>query len=149
MNNTDIYSKAFKEVYIILNSFGKEITDKIPASMMNFIEEHMDKNYIFFMDEKIPIESQNFKDETLGIISLIYRDYIASEEERKKMVEDDESRLNKLQVELSEKYNYDNLFKNRVDEEIEHTSNNEKIIEYKESAVKKIISKIKGFFHKI
>ena len=111
MNNTD-YSKAFKEVYIILRVFGNEIIDKIPIRMMNFIEENMEKNYIFFINEKIPIESQNFRNETLGIISLIYRDYIASKEERKKIIEDDTDSLNKLQAELSEKYNYDNLFKN-------------------------------------
>ena len=41
------YNKAFKEVYMILKSFGKEMQGKIPTSLLDFIEENMDKDYFF------------------------------------------------------------------------------------------------------
>ena len=146
MNNSD-YSKAFKEVYIILRFFGKEIIDKIPISMMNFIEENMDKNYIFFINEKIPIESQNFRNETLGIISLIYRDYIASEEERKKIIENDVARLNKFQADLSQKYNYDNLFKNK-NKNVDDNEYSTELTIYKEKWYIKIFNTLFKLFKK-
>ena len=35
----------------------------------------MDKDYFFVLDENIELEEQELMDETLGIISLIWRDY--------------------------------------------------------------------------
>ena len=145
------YSKALKEVYIILRFLGRDIIDKIPRNFMKFVEQHMDKNYIFFIDENIPIESQNFSNETLGIISLIYRDYIASEEERKKVLKEDIDRLNKVQAELSEKYNYDNLFKNKSKNQNfddNNIINNTDLIIYEEKWYIRILSMLFKLFKK-
>lgn len=145
------YSKALKEVYIILRFFGKDIIDKIPINFMKFIEENMNKNYIFFIDEKVPIESQNFLNETLGIISLIYRDYIASEEERKKILEEDADRINKVQAELSEKYNYDNIFKTKSKNEKFNDAeiiNNTDLTIYEEKWYKRILNTLFKLFKK-
>ena len=145
------YSKAFKEVYIILKSVGKEIQEKIPTSLLVFIEENMDKDYFFILDDKIPIEEQSFMDETLGIISLIYRDYLCTDEEREKIKNKDEIYFKEKQKELNEKYNPDNIFKknNQIQDNIlnNETSNNTAMIEYKESIFKKIINRIKSIFY--
>lgn len=105
------YGKAFKEVYMILKSVGKEVVDKIPTSMLNFIEDNMDKDYFFILDENIALEEQTFMDETLGIISLIWRDYLCSDEEREKIQIADRQKQIQIENEKREKYNLDNLFK--------------------------------------
>ena len=65
------YSKALKEVYIILKALGEEIKEKIPENVLEFIEENMDKKYFFVLDDAIALEDQDLRDETLGIISLL------------------------------------------------------------------------------
>lgn len=149
MTNTT-YSKAFKEVYVILKSLGKEITDKIPPRFMNLIEENMDKDYIFILDDNTPIEEQNLSNEALGLISLIYRDYIVSDEEREKIKAEEKKRREEVQVELSQKYSYENLFKKNkttAEEKVEINSNEEMIIA-EEKWYTKLINKIKSLFRK-
>ncbi len=153
------YNKAFKEVYMILKSFGKEMQGKIPTSLLDFIEENMDKDYFFILDDNIPLEEQSFMDETLGIISLIYRDYLCTDEEREKIKKEDEIYFKEIQTqrekELREKYNPDNIFKkNSPTQDIiqdnissEVISDNVAMVEYKESVFKKIINNIKSIFH--
>lgn len=104
--NKENYGKALKEVYMILKSVGKEVRNKIPGDMLSFIEKNMDKEYFFILDEKVDLEKQAFMDETLGIISLIWRDYLCSDSERKKLQAEDIERQKK-------KYNIGNIFANR------------------------------------
>lgn len=112
--NKDNYGKACKEVYIILQSLGDEIICKIPKKVIKFIEENMDKDYWFTIDSSIPIESQDFLEETLGIISLIYRDYICTPEEKEMLILQDKNRIKEAEKLLNEKYNNDNLFNKKV-----------------------------------
>lgn len=115
--NKENYGKALKQVYMILKSMGKEIRDKIPDEMLNFIEENMDKEYFFILDENIDLEEQNFMPETLGIISLIWRDYLCSDEERERLQAEDIERQKQIEEERREKYNPDNIFK-KIDENV-------------------------------
>ncbi|MCI8546373.1 MAG: hypothetical protein HFJ44_03980 [Clostridia bacterium] len=115
--NKENYKKALKQVYMILKSLGKDIIDKIPIDMLNFIEENMDKDYFFVLDENIELEEQELMDETLGIISLIWRDYLCSDEERKKLQAEDSERQKQFENEQRKKYNPDNIFK-KMDEDV-------------------------------
>jgi len=115
--NKENYKKALKQVYMILKSLGKDIIDKIPIDMLNFIEENMDKDYFFVLYENIELEEQELMDETLGIISLIWRDYLCSDEERKKLQAEDSERQKQFENEQRKKYNPDNIFK-RMDENV-------------------------------
>ena len=115
--NKENYKKALKQVYMILKSLGKDIIDKIPIDMLNFIEENMDKDYFFVLDENIELEEQELMDETLGIISLIWRDYLCSDEERKKLQAEDSERQKQFENEQRKKYNPDKIFK-KMDENV-------------------------------
>lgn len=148
------YGKAFKEVYMILKSVGKEIQDKIPTNFLDFIEKNMDKDYFFMLDYSIPLEKQLFMDETLGIISLIWRDYLCTNEEREKIIQQDERNLkeiqNQIEKEYREKYNLDDIFKKKTSinqiEDLNEELDNMKMTEYKESMLKKLFNKIKNIF---
>ena len=87
--------KALKEVYVVLNNIDEEIKNKIPKEMLELIEDNMDKNYDFKLDENVRLSEQKFMDETLGLISVLYSKYICDEEEKKKWNEYDKFVYNK------------------------------------------------------
>ena len=73
-----------------------------------------------------------------------------SQDEKNKLKELFENNEIKYQTELREKYNPDNLFKNRQ-KSVENDyakENTMAMVEYKESIFRKIINKIKGIFHR-
>ena len=83
----------------------------------------------------------------MGIIALLNLQYWCEDENEKqrlKAIYAENER--KYQEELREKYNPDNLFKNKqkaVEEKIEETA----IVEYKEPVFKRLINKILNFLH--
>ena len=137
------YSKAFKEVYIILNKSSKEELNKIPKSFVEFIEKNMDTDY----NPQINF-NENFEnsvlEETLLILALIYRDYLIPEEERKILIQEEEKQLE----ELKESYSVEKLFKKRKQESEESTINiRQKLVVIKEEKwYKKVLNKILNIF---
>lgn len=137
------YTKAFKEVYIILNNSSKEEYDKIPKSFIELIEKNMDVNY----NPEIQF-NENFEssvlEETLLILALIYRDFLISKEERKNLIEQEEKQLE----ELKERYDIEKLFKKRQQESEECVSNIEQHLTVikEEKWYKKILNKILNIF---
>lgn len=108
--------KAFSEIIEILNHTDKKVVEKIPESFIKFLFENMDKEY----KVEINFFNENWDDtileETKAILALIYRDYIASAEERKDLLIEEKREREKQEMELREKYNPDNLFKNKHSE---------------------------------
>lgn len=137
------YTKAFKEIYIILNRASSEELDKIPKSFIEFIEKNMDVNH----NPKIEF-NENFEnsvlEETLLLLALIYRDYLISKEERSILLKNEEDKLE----ELKESYNIENLFNKRKQHNEEHRGNVEQqlIVIKEEKWYKKILNKILQIF---
>ena len=77
-------------------------------------------------------------------MSLIYRDYICTSEIRKQLLKKDEEEIKREEEILREKYNIDNIFKDRNNYKIQEES--KQIIQYKESWFKKILNKLKSLF---
>ena len=119
--------EAFTEVNEIFKLMPQELLEKIPTKFRQVIQEEMDKKYI--TDIKEPIEECELKDETIIILGLIYRDFLCTPEERKILQEQDTKQLQdmqkKLEIEMKEKYNPDNIFKNRQETKKEITKNSE------------------------
>ena len=137
------YTKAFKELYIILNKSSKEEFYKIPKSFVEFIEKNMDIEYSPQIDFNENFEN-SVLEETLLILALIYRDYLISEDERKLLIEDEEKQLK----EINDSYSVENLFKNRKQETKESSINIEQqlIVIKEEKWYKRILIKILNIF---
>lgn len=139
----DKYTKAFKEIYVILNKSSKEEFDKIPKAFIEFIENNMDIYY----NPQINFD-ENFEhtvlEETLLILALIYRDYLISDEERKMLIQEEETQLK----ELEESYNVDKSFMKRRQENQHSRTNIEQqlIVIKKENWYKRILNKILNIF---
>lgn len=140
--------EAFTEVYEIFKLMPEELLQKIPKKFYNIIEEERDKEY--FPNIKEPIENQKLKNETIIILGLIYRDFLCSPDERKRLQEKDARELQKakraLEAELQEKYNPDNIFK-RNKEEIKENNQETALVEYKEQTfIRRLFEIIKNIF---
>jgi len=141
--------QAYSEIDEFLGLLTEEQREKIPRKLREVFKEEKDNNYIKGIREDIPVNEQNFKEETLAIIALLNLQYWCQDEiesERLKQVYTNNQKA--YEKMLHEKYNTDNLFKkrNEIKEEIQEQSSSVSIIEYKEPLIKRIINKIKNFF---
>ena len=144
----DIKTKEiYSEVYSILNMLGESYIEKLPSKLYNMIKEEKSAEYNPQYDGTIALEQQNITKEALSMIALFHLNYWCNSEEEKhelnKLFNENEE---KYQAELREKYNTDNLFKNR-NNNAENISSEQAIVEYKEPFFKRIINRIKDLFN--
>lgn len=137
--------EIYSEVYQVLNLLGNEYIDKLPKSLFNMLEEKRNINYEPKYTEDLPLNKQNIKKETLSIIALLHLNYWCENANEKnelnQMFKNNEDRY---QDELRKKYDPDNIFKKRVQENI--IKKEVALVEYKEPIFRKLINKIKSFF---
>ena len=139
-----ITNEVCAEVYDIIQHLESELYKKIPQSFINFINYHRDQNFKVNIDYSKSINNQELQRETRVVLSLIYRDYICNEEERKILIEKDQKELKRQEEVIKEKYSPDNLFENKKIK-FEKTEEN-KLIVYKENKIQKIFRKLKELF---
>ena len=85
------------------------------------------------------------------MLSYLNMEYLLNEEQKEFMQNLHKLNEQKLEKEKQEKYNPDNLFKNRTSDiiqEKETINENVAMVEYKESVFKKFLNKIKMLFRK-
>lgn len=143
------YPKAYTEILEIMKYLPKEEFARIPQEKIGFYKENCDKDYKFVFDISKSFEEQNILKETNALIVLLFRNYFATEEQKKKLdkllIQNEEEH----QKELREKYNSDNIFKQsnkEIVEQQEQIVEPVAMIEYKENIFKRIINKIKSIF---
>ena len=146
------YKEAFTEVNEIIKMMPDELVNKIPSKFREMMVEEKDKIYIPNIKE--PLEKCKLKNETIIILGLIYRDFLCPEEERKKSQEKDARELQEVQKniedEVRQKYNPDDLFKKRNENNTEKThnlgENNSMLVVQEQKWYQKIFKIIKGIF---
>ena len=146
------YANELKEVYVILNTLVEEDYNKIPKITIKAIEENMNDDYEYEIDEDIELRENPMLPGTKEILFNIFRDYLATDEQREKIKKKQQEDRLKLEKEKQERYNIDIFAKEReTNKDIDNLKENEKqeetqMIEYKESIFKKIINFIKSIF---
>lgn len=144
------YKEAFSEVNEIIKMMPDELTNKIPSKFKEMLEDERDKEYNPNIQE--PLEKQKLKNETIIILGLIYRDFLCPTDEKRRLQEKDARELQKVQKaieEIREKYNPDDIFKNKreiKDEEI--TEEKSLTVVKEEKWYQKIFNLIKGIFRR-
>ena len=142
------YGGAFVEVSEILKIFPEEELNKIPKSFIDLIERCKDVNYKYELEDGVELHNQEMTSETKTILSVIYRDYICTEEERAELIKE-EIRENFWQDGQKRiKYDPNNIFKNNAEKNIveKNVDTEKRLIEFK--WYEKIIIKIKEWFRK-
>ena len=144
--------EAFTEVNEIIKLMPEELVSKIPNKFREMISEERDMQYK--VDIKEPLEKCKLKNETIIILGLIYRDFLCSQDERKKLQEKDARELQEAQQEIENeirsKYNPDDIFKKKKEDKVEYKTGEETAIAVvqEEKWYKKIFNIIKGLFHR-
>lgn len=145
------YAKAYKEVLEIIKYFPEEEYNKIPKEKIAFYEANMDPNYQFVINPKIDLSEQNISKEANAIIVTLFQDYFATEEQKAKIKEILELNEKKSEQEKREKYNPDDLLKEKVNviKEKEIATENHLPVEVKkDNFFKRFIDYIKNLFIK-
>ena len=141
------YEEAFAEVDEILKIMPIDLLSKIPAQFREVISKNKSKNYKVEIHE--PLEEEKLKEETVVILGLIYRDFLASPEEKEELQLKDAEEYKKIQDELKRQYDIQNILEKRKKEKELQTNNSRELTVYKEPGfLKKIFNLVKGIFKK-
>ena len=146
------YTKCLVELDEILNYLSLENLVKIPIEIRNSIKEQKDKEYIWKYDETKELKEQKLDRKTIAMLSYLNMEYLLNEEQKEFMQNLHKLNEQKLEKEKQEKYNTENLFKNRTTNTIPKTeisNENVAMLEYKESVLKSILIRIKVFIKNI
>jgi len=143
--------QAYSEINEFLGLLTEEQRNKVPKKLRDFFREERDTNYIKGIRADIPVNQQNFKEETLAIIALLNLQYWCQDENEKQRLKSIYANNEKVYQEMLQvKFNPDDIFKKRnmpKEDEITEQTNSVAMVEYKESIIKRIINKIKSLFH--
>ena len=150
MINDIKYANAMAEVLYYLKGIRDEDLAKIPKKLIDFLEENSNKNYICNFDYTKPLKELNLTDESKGIIAMIcYYYWCNTEENKQKLIRKLKKNEKKYQEEMKKKYDPKKIFEERNEKNIQKIKTNETVdvVKYKESKLKKIINKLKNYFH--
>lgn len=138
------YREALTEVFDIINNSEQEIKNKIPKKLLEFLKDNIKKDYIVDIDYNDDDWDKKIKQDTKEILALIYRDYLVTPEERENLILEENEEEKRIETELREKYNPDNIFKKskHIEEQKEETS----LIAAEDIWYKRFINKILNFF---
>ena len=140
--------KAYSEVDKILSFMEIRYVEKVPKKMRKMFKTEKLQDYEPNIDRNIPLEEQNLERKTLAILAMLNINYwCENNEEKEELIRAYSSNDKKRNEELREKYNSDNIFKNKEREVEQITEEITAIAEYKkESFIKKLLNKIKRLF---
>lgn len=146
-----VYEEAFSEVDEVLKLMPIDLLSKIPAQFRQVISENKATDYKVNIQE--PLKEQKLKKETIVILGLIYRDFLASPEEREQLQLKDAEELKRIEQEMQEQYDIDNIFKKKKrgkrQKDLEEKENSTDMTLYKEPGfLRKFFDLIKGIFKK-
>ena len=142
------YANAYTEVLEILKFIPKTDYNKIPQDMIKVFSDNQNKNYIFNYNPLQSLDDQNVSKKAKLIISILFRDYWAQDNQRAKILNKEKIDRMRFEEEKQEKYNVNNLFKNKQ-ENLKNSESNTSLIEVKEkNFLQKIIEKIINLFRK-
>lgn len=142
------YEEAFTEVEEVIKLMPIDLVSKIPAQFRQTISENKATNYKVVIKE--PLEEQKLKKETIAILGLIYRDFLASPEEREQLQMKDAEELKKIEQRMQEQYDIENIFeKKKRTKRLENDQDSKDLTLYKEpNFLSKLFNIIKGIFKK-
>ena len=150
MNNR---RNAYTEVYTILQDLDDEEYNKIPLEVIKAIEENRNLEYDFELDDDLELKEQTLLPQTKAILFNLFRDYLATPEQKQKIIKMQNEERAKIELKKKQMYNSE-IFPNeesRVEEkrrEIDEDEIKEKeessleLVEYKPSFINKVWSYI-------
>lgn len=152
MNNR---KNAYTEVYTILQDLNEEEYNKIPPEVIETLDANRNKEYEYFLDDELELKDQPMLPETKAILFNLFRDYLATPEQKTKIIRMQNEARQKNELKKQQMYNTD-VFANKsinkptkIDEnEVKANKEKKQLVAYKENIFKRILNKIKSLFMK-
>lgn len=107
------YSKACKEVLEILKAVKQEDLDKIPTREIEKLKENASIEYEFSYDSQKDIKEQNVSKLARAIIANFFIDYIATSDQKQKILDKQNYDIKILEEAKLKEYNTNEIFKNK------------------------------------
>jgi len=145
------YNQRLVEVNEVLKNLSKSDYDKLPLDIIQYIQENMDKDYLWTYDKSKSLQEQNLSRDTIIILSFLNMEYLLNEKQKAYIKKIFETNDKIHQEKLKEKYNSDNLFKKKngnIEPVEKNITNDVALVEYNESIFKKIWNKVFSIFKK-
>ena len=144
---------AYSEVDAILNLLEDKYKEKVPEKVRTFFKEEKMVDYKPTIDVNTPLIQQNLKRETIVLLAILNINYWCENEEEKQFFLNELAKNEEEKKRLEEKYNPDNLFKNKNNNDVSPDKivepQNISMVEYKKQGIfKRILDKITRFFKK-
>ena len=142
-----ISDNTYEEIYEILSYMDEATVMKIPKKVLNIIQEKRNSNFKTKIDENDIFNEKNVSKEAIDFLCWIEYTYWMKESRKQKINKIKFDKIQKSEEKKREKYNPDNLFKNRKLNQQEHETQQEvALVEVKEKFYIKFIKKLKELF---
>ena len=116
--------------------------------MIEVLEENMNKEYEFVLENELELKEQQLLPETKAILFNLFRDYLATPEQKEKIIKMQNEERQNNELKKQQNYNVD-VFQNKAKistKTIENQDN--ELIKYKESVFSKICNFLKIHFQR-
>lgn len=137
---------AYVEVYTILQELDKEEYSKIPPEVIETIEANRNEDYEYELDDELELKYQPMLPETKAILFNLFRDYLATPEQKAKIIRMQNEARQKNELKKQQMYNTDVFANIQKEDTVQLNSEKTQIVKYKENIFKRILNKIKRFF---
>ena len=145
-------ARAYSEVDAILEKMDKANVEKIPIKLRKMFKEEKDVEYQNKIDIYDKVQRKELEPKTLTLLAMLYLNYwCKDDEEKNNLIKQYAENDRKSEEETREKYNPDNLFKNKEKNKEQIANNSTEtslIIDKKKKWYKKIFNFIKNFIKK-
>ena len=111
------YKNSYYELVELFKHINKLVVMRIPYDILKYYKDNALSNNSFKYDENVELDEQKISHLTKILYANLYINYIAENEEREKLLEEDKLELKRIEEEKRKKYNIDDIFKNN-DEKI-------------------------------
>ena len=145
IENTKFSRIALAQVYEILMEYEDGI-ENIPENVMKFLEDNMDKEYVFtdFDD----LENAVLEKDAEKLLIYIYTKYMATPEEREILEQLDKAQYEAKQKALKDTYTTNDLFTNQPEPVNKEEQDLHPTVQHKENIFKKLFKFIINLFTK-
>ena len=87
-------AQVLAEMYQVIQHCSYPVKKKIPDKFVDFLRKNMDENWKGDLDFMLKLNDMNLLPGTRVLISLVYRDFLCTESERKEMIEEKRQEAN-------------------------------------------------------
>lgn len=137
---------AYTEVYTILQELNEEEYDKIPPEVVEAIKVNRNIEYEYELDDELELKEQPMLPETKAILFNLFRDYLATPEQKVKIIKMQNEARQKSELRKQQRYDTDVFANKQSKNAVQQKKEKMQMVEYKENILKRILSKIKKYF---